>query len=143
MSSSVRFFITPNELDNEYLIPYFKKESISINGVSISSNQIKKINVSSTFIRDDEFYLYGLKLGYDFSDNISIQGKTKFFKSCKDETNTFIKTSSVYSSNNGILKNKTTNYVDKNRIIELKSIGRKSNLRLCSNRMSHLSIDDL
>ena len=116
-----RFLIPLDDFEAEYLNPFYQKEVLSINGIFIKNDQIKKIKTSSTVIKDEELFLFGKRYGFKWSSSMSFNDKNKFFNACYDETNHLIKSSKVISSRE-IIKNKTNTYVNLTRIEEISNL---------------------
>jgi hypothetical protein len=119
-----RPLLSQHELESDYLIPYYKKKPIFIDGKIIKASIISRINITSTLLwHDDEIELFGHVKG--FSWNKDKKEKTAFSKSCFDETNIYLKNPNAESPK-AKFKNNSITYIEQSRIDELASIKSKN-----------------
>lgn len=76
--------ISSEELNSHFVKPFFKHQSILIDGMLIPFKKIHKIEISSTLLKDDEISLFSDKMGFKW--DIKNQNKNDFFDNCLNET---------------------------------------------------------
>lgn len=83
-----KMLISLDKLNENYLIPYKSKAPLMINGKLIPFNKLISIQITSTLLKDDEFYLLGLQKGWNWTtDN---KNKYGLISASKDETDDLI-----------------------------------------------------
>lgn len=120
---TARALLSQNELESEYLIPFYKNKPIFIHGKIIKASAISKLNISTTlFWHDDEIELFGHMKNFVWDKNK--KDENRFSKSCFDETNTYLKNPNAEQPKKPF-KNNSITYIEQSRIDELLSIKSK------------------
>lgn len=121
--STARALLTQNELESEYLIPFYKNKPIFIHGKIIKASSISKLNISTTLLwHDDEIELFGYMKNFTWDKNK--RDENAFSKNCFDETNTYLKNPNAEQPKKSF-KNNSITYIEQSRIDELLSIKSK------------------
>lgn len=120
---TARALLTQNELESEYLIPFYKNKPIFIHGKIIKASSISKLNISTTLLwHDDEIELFGYMKNFTWDKNK--KDENAFSKNCFDETNTYLKNPNAEQPKKSF-KNNSITYIEQSRIDELLSIKSK------------------
>lgn len=121
-SVTSRILLSHTDLETEYLVPFFKKKELIINGIIIKYSTIKKARITTTLLLDDEIELLGYIKG--FAWNKDKKDYNSFSNKCLDETNTFLKNPNPEKIKE-FFKNNSLIYISQSRIDEIACIKNK------------------
>lgn len=114
-----RILMSHSELETEFLSRFFKKRELIVNGRIIKYSNIKKVNITTTLLLDDEIELFAAAEGFTW--NSSRTEASKFAVRCVDETNTYLKDPNSLAQKR-VFKNNKLTFIEQGRIDELASI---------------------
>jgi hypothetical protein len=118
-----RALLSQNELESDYLVPFYKGKQLFIHGKIIKASTISKLNVTTTLLwHDDEIELFGHVKRFVW--NKTKKDENSFAKHCFDETNIYLKNPDAEIPKK-TFKNNSITYIEQSRIDELASIKTK------------------
>jgi len=118
-----RTLLTHNELESDYLSPFYKGKQIFINGTIIKANNISSFKITTTTLfHEDELALFANMKDYSWNKNT--KDEIAFSKHCLDETNIYLKNPNSEKAKKPF-KNGSLTYINQTRIEELSIIRSK------------------
>jgi hypothetical protein len=118
-----RALLSSQELELEYLSPFYKGKPIFVHGKIIKASNISHLNISTTMLwHNDEIELFGHIHDFDWDEKR--KDENVFSKYCVDETNAILKNPNG-SKSAAKFKNNSFTFIEQSRIDELASIKNK------------------
>jgi hypothetical protein len=115
--------LSQNELESDYLAPFYKGKQIFVHGKIIKASSISKLIITTTLLwHDDEIELFGHSRGFTWNRNK--KDEIAFSLYCYNETNAYLKNPNAETPKKPF-KNNSITYIEQSRIDELAGIKSK------------------